>query len=59
LESAGLVTKEKQGKFFICSLNHNGLKESLKWISYYSNFWNQSFNKLDTLIKKEKNDKRK
>lgn len=59
LEAAGIVAKEKQGKFMICSLDHEALKKSLKWISYYSNFWNESFNKLDGLIKKEKNDKRK
>ncbi len=59
LESAGVVTKKKQGKFVICSLDHKALKKSLKWISYYSNFWNESFNKLDGLIKKEKDGKRK
>ncbi|MEP1093463.1 MAG: metalloregulator ArsR/SmtB family transcription factor [Cyclobacteriaceae bacterium] len=57
LESAGIVHKKKQGKFVICSLDHATLKKSLKWISYYSNFWNESFNKLDGLIKKEKDGK--
>lgn len=59
LEVAGILTKKKQGKYAICSLNHEALKVSLKWISYHSNFWNESFNKLDALIIKEKNDKRK
>ncbi len=59
LEAAGIVNKEKVGKYMICSLNHGALKQSLKWISYYSDFWNESFNKLDKLIKKEKHDKQK
>ncbi len=59
LESAGVVTKRKEGKFVICSLDHEALKKSLQWISYHSNFWNESFNKLDRLIKKERGGKRK
>ena len=57
LEAAGIVNKEKQGKFSICSLDHEAMKKSLKWISCYSGFWNESFNKLDGLIRKQKNDK--
>ncbi len=57
LENAGIVRKNRQGKFFVCSLNHESLRTSLKWISYYSNFWNSSFNKLDKLIKKNKDGK--
>ena len=53
LEHADIVRKNRQGKFFVCSLNHEALNSSLKWISYYSNFWNESFNKLDKLIKKQ------
>ncbi|MCP4457573.1 MAG: winged helix-turn-helix transcriptional regulator [Cytophagales bacterium] len=56
LENAAILKKRKQGKFMICSLNHQALTDSLKWISYYSNFWNESFNKLEGLIKKQKND---
>lgn len=57
LENADIVKKSRHGKFFMCSLNHDTLKTSLKWISYYSNFWNGSFNKLDKLIKKDKDGK--
>ena len=56
LETAGIVSKRKKGKYTICSLNHEALKKSLKWISFYSNFWKESFNKLDHLIKNQKND---
>ena len=56
LENAAIVKKRKQGKFMICSLNHQAFSDSLKWISYYSNFWNESFTKLDAIIKKQPND---
>lgn len=54
LEKAKIVSKKKYGKFVICSLNNQALRTSLQWISYYSNFWNESFNKLDSLIKENK-----
>jgi len=54
LEEAKIVSKRKHGKFVICSLNNQALRTSLQWISYYSNFWNESFNKLDNLIKEKK-----
>ena len=57
LENADLVRKQRQGKFYVCSLNHEALKSSLKWISYYSNFWSESFNKLDKMIKLDKDGK--
>lgn len=50
LEGAEIVTKKKQGKYRVLSLNRNPLQQSLKWISYYSDFWNQSFDKLEKLI---------
>ncbi len=52
LESAKILNKKKQGKYRILSLNRNSLKSSLEWISYFSNFWNESFDKLDALINK-------
>ncbi len=51
LESAGIIKKEKKGKFVECSVNRATLKEPLKWISYYSDFWNDSFSRLDKIIK--------
>lgn len=57
LENAGIVQKNRRGKFMVCSLNYDTLRISLKWISYYSKFWNSSFNKLDKLIKQKKDGK--
>ncbi|MEK6155293.1 metalloregulator ArsR/SmtB family transcription factor [Flavobacteriaceae bacterium 3-367] len=50
LENAEIVLKEKKGKYRILSLNRKALRPTLKWISYYSNFWNESFDKLEEQI---------
>ena len=54
LEDAGIVTKKRQGKYKVCSLNAESMKETLKWIAYFSWFWNESFDRLDELIEQEK-----
>ncbi len=56
LESAQVLTKRKRGKYRILSLNRNSLRSSLEWISYYSNFWNESFDKLDAFINEKRLD---
>lgn len=53
LVDADIVMKKKAGKYRTLSLNRNPLKESLEWISFYSSFWNESFDKLDGQIQKE------
>ena len=59
LEDADIVLKEKKGKFRVLSLNRKALKLPLEWISYYSNFWNESFDKLDALINEQYEDRTK
>ena len=50
LEKANILEKEKSGKYYILSLKRETLKPPLKWISYYANFWNESFDKLENII---------
>ncbi len=54
LENAGILIKKKQGKYRLLSLNRNSLRYSLEWISHYSDFWDQSFDKLEDQITKSK-----
>ena len=56
LESAQILNKKIQGKYRLLSINKDALKASLEWISYYSDFWNESFDKLDNLINNKNND---
>ena len=53
LEEAGIVTKKRRGKYKVCSLNAQSMKETLNWIAYFSWFWNKSFDRLDALIKQK------
>jgi len=53
LESAEIITKKKKGKYRVLTLNRNSLKSTLEWTSYYSSFWNESFDKLEELINQE------
>ena len=54
LENAEIITKKKKGKYKVLSLNRGSLKSSLEWISHYSSFWNEAFDKLDEQINLEK-----
>ena len=53
LEDAQIVLKKKQGKYRLLSLNRESLELPLKWMSYYADFWNESFDKLEQLINSE------
>ena len=52
LESAGLVTKKKAGKYRVLSLNPGSFQQPLHWILYHANFWKESFEKLDVNVRK-------
>ena len=54
LESAQLISKRRQGKYKILSLNRASLEQSLAWISFYANFWKESFDQLEENIQKHK-----
>ncbi|MEM7367573.1 MAG: metalloregulator ArsR/SmtB family transcription factor [Bacteroidota bacterium] len=56
LERAGILHKRKEGKYRVLSLNRHAFRESLRWMSFYSNFWNESFDQLDALIQQKKSD---
>ena len=56
LEDAEIVKKTRKGKYRELSLNRLPLKRSLEWISFYANFWSESFDKLDQLINQHHGD---
>ena len=56
LEKASILHKKKEGKYRPLSLNRLALREVLEWVSYYSNFWNESFDQLDELINQSRTD---
>ncbi len=50
LEEAQVLSKKRKGKYRILSLNRTAFESALKWISYYSDFWAGSFDRLQLLI---------
>ena len=46
LESAGLVSKEKDGRGIQCSLDAGPLKSAADWIEQYRRFWDEQFDAL-------------
>lgn len=50
LERAGLVRREIRGREHSCRLNAARLEEAMEWISYYTTFWSERLDALETHI---------
>jgi DNA-binding transcriptional ArsR family regulator len=63
LESAGLITRSRQAQWRPCHLDAGPLREAASFIEQYRQFWEQSFDRLDTYLQtlqtKENNHGRK
>jgi DNA-binding transcriptional ArsR family regulator len=59
LERAGLITRSRQAQWRPCQLNAAPLHEVADFVEQYRQFWEQSFDRLDTYLRqlqsKEKN----
>lgn len=51
LERARLVTKRRSGRQNMCALAGEGLDEVASWVAKTRAFWNESFDRLETLAK--------
>jgi DNA-binding transcriptional ArsR family regulator len=52
LEAATLISNERCGKQRICRLNRDTLDRAREWLDLSGRFWNASFNRLDSHLKK-------
>ena len=63
LERAGLITRSRQAQWRPCQLNATPLHEVADFVEQYRQFWEQSFDRLDSYLKilqiKEKKNGRK
>ncbi|WP_298260237.1 metalloregulator ArsR/SmtB family transcription factor [uncultured Litoreibacter sp.] len=60
LQSAGLVSKELDGRKHICSLQVAPLQAAFDWLSFYRQFWSSNLDQLeDFLVKSTTKDKEK
>jgi DNA-binding transcriptional ArsR family regulator len=54
LERAKIVKKAKVGRESICTLRPEAIKAVSDWTLHYRRFWEESFNKLDSVLKEMK-----
>ena len=54
LENAGLVTRTRRGREMHCSLRADSLRAAEAWLQSYADLWNARFDRLDALLKAEK-----
>ncbi|WP_153770721.1 metalloregulator ArsR/SmtB family transcription factor [Labrenzia sp. CE80] len=52
LQSAGLVTKELDGRRHICSLRAAPLQTAFDWLSDYEQFWSAALDQLEGFLEK-------
>lgn len=59
LEHAGLIVRSREAQWRPCQLNAGPLKEVADWAEHYRQFFEQSFNRLDSYLRglKEKQSK--
>ncbi len=52
LKDAGLVSYRREGRETHYSARPNGLAPLIDWMSYYSVFWSDRFDRLENLLKR-------
>jgi DNA-binding transcriptional ArsR family regulator len=52
LEKAGLITKTREAQRRPCKLNGHALKGAADWMEHYRQFWEESFDRLDSYLKR-------
>lgn len=51
LERAGLIERRREAQWRIARLEAGPLKEVADWLDNYRRFWNESFDRLDELLR--------
>lgn len=50
LESAGLISRNRQGTMRLSHLEAGPLRDAASWIADYRTYWSDSYSKLDELL---------
>lgn len=53
LEDAGLVRRQRKGRFVCCSLKPDAMEEARRWLDRNLRFWAASFDRLEDLLDKK------
>lgn len=56
LERAGLMTQEKVGRTRVCRLSRAPLDDLARWLSRYTDFWNDRLDALAAHVEREERD---
>ncbi|HXA30326.1 MAG TPA: metalloregulator ArsR/SmtB family transcription factor [Candidatus Angelobacter sp.] len=56
LEAAGLVSRRREARRRLCRLEPQRLKQLSDWVGSYREFWEESFDRLDTYLDKLQED---
>jgi len=51
LQRAGLITQSRKAQWRPCRLEPARLKEASEWVGEYRGFWDESFQRLDEVLK--------
>jgi DNA-binding transcriptional ArsR family regulator len=58
LERARLITRGRDAQFRPCRLEAAPLKDAAAWIEHYRQFWEESFDRLDSYLKELQKEKK-
>lgn len=59
LEKARLIEKQREGRQNFCTLRPAPFKEVADWVEQYRRFWEESFDRLDDLLRDLKQERSK
>jgi DNA-binding transcriptional ArsR family regulator len=54
LEDASLIVREREGQHRRCRLRPEALARASTWLEFYRRFWNESFDRLDAHLARQK-----
>ena len=57
LEEAGLIARRKQGRTHLIRVEARPLEEAERWLRQWEKFWSSSLDRLEALVKADKDKK--
>lgn len=59
LQKAGLITQSRDAQWRPCRLEAKPLKQAAEWLDHYRQYWEESFDKLDSYLRDIQSKERK
>lgn len=58
LEKAGLISRERQGRYRICRMEPEAVEQTAGWLEDLGDYWRRSFDAIDRILEEEKKETR-